>query len=175
MTPLFEVCFPLVVGTEGILSLDPKDKGNWSGGQVGSGTLVGTKYGVAAAYHPGLDIKNLSLPDAEAIHFTDYWLKASCDATPLARAALCLYDSAVNQGVGTAIKLMQQALGVPVDGAVGPRTLAAFHLIKPTHIARFMALRAVRYANTQGAAAEEEGWMDRLFTIAMSPLDQESR
>lgn len=170
MTPLFLLCFPIVVGTEGLLSTDPTDKGNWSGGEVGSGTLIGTKYGVAAAYHPGVDIKNLSLPDAELIHFDEYWSPACCEATPLARAALCLYDCAVNQGVGTAVKLMQQAIGVPVDGAVGPQTLAAMHLMKPEHIARFMALRAVRYASTQGAATQEEGWMDRLFTISLTSL-----
>ena len=35
-------------GHEGGLSLDPNDRGNWTGGKKGSGELRGTKYGIAA-------------------------------------------------------------------------------------------------------------------------------
>ena len=40
---------------EGTLSLDPTDTGNWTGGAVGRGTLVGTKYGISAASYPTLE------------------------------------------------------------------------------------------------------------------------
>ncbi len=49
---------PFTLHQEGGLSLDPKDPGNWTGGKVGLGKLLGTKYGIAAASHPGLDVRH---------------------------------------------------------------------------------------------------------------------
>jgi lysozyme family protein len=38
-----------------------------------------------------------------------------------------LRDSAFNRGPGGAAKILQMALGVTVDGGVGPETLGALH------------------------------------------------
>ncbi len=164
MTPLFEACFAIVVGIEGVLSLDPKDPGNYSGGQ-----LIGTKYGVSAAANPGIDIPNLTLDGAQAIHLARYWTPAGCDLLP-PRAALCAYDAAINEGVGTAIKLMQRALGVPPDGVLGPRTAAAYGQCKPAHIARFLALRGLRYASEANFDIDGASWFDRLFVVCLADL-----
>ncbi|MDE2105402.1 MAG: hypothetical protein KGL39_49705 [Patescibacteria group bacterium] len=89
-----------------------------------------TRWGISAAAYPQLDIATLSLDDAKSIYQRDYWeplrLGEIADQ-PVATKAL---DMAVNMGVGTASRLLQQAcivLGhaIRVDGIVGPATLAA--------------------------------------------------
>ena len=37
---------------EGGYSSNPKDPGNWTGGKVGAGKLLGTQKGIAAASYP---------------------------------------------------------------------------------------------------------------------------
>ena len=161
---LFDQAFAIVVGAEGKLSIDPNDPGNYR-----DGMLVGTKYGIDAASHPGVDIINLTIDQAKAIHLAQYWTPAGCSFL-LPRGAVCLYDCAINQGLSTATRLMQRAVGVPPDGIIGIETQAAFGKATSVHIARFMGLRAVRYANTLNFSADGEGWMRRMFTVVLAPL-----
>jgi Glycosyl hydrolase 108 len=58
---------------EGGYSNDRNDPGNWTGGKVGKGELHGTKYGIAANTYPKLDIKNLTIAQAEDMYKRDYW------------------------------------------------------------------------------------------------------
>jgi lysozyme family protein len=162
---LFDRAFVIVVGIEGKLSTDPRDPGNWRGGK-----LVGTKYGVAAAYHPGVDVPSLTLEDAKRIHLAEYWRPAGCYLMP-PRAALCAYDCAINQGPGEAVELMQEACGIFPDGKIGPLTRASFSAITSTQLARFMAERAERYTRTRGFSINGDGWFDRLFTVALAELE----
>ena len=65
---MFDVIFDRVLGHEGGFQADPRDRGNWTGGEVGKGELKGTKYGLAAMTYPELDIPALTLAEAEAIY-----------------------------------------------------------------------------------------------------------
>lgn len=117
----FELAFRLLIGHEGVFDNNPKDRGNWDTGVIGKGNLKGTKYGIAAHVYPDLDIKNLTLADAHRIYFSDYWSRAGCtDAPP--RLAAILLDAAVNNGVGSAVRWLQQSVGAAVDGVWGPNT-----------------------------------------------------
>ena len=79
----------------------PNDSGNWTGGKVGVGINKGTKYGISAASYPDLDIKNLTMEQADAIYFRDYWQASGADKLPWP-ACLLVFDTAVLHGVGTA-------------------------------------------------------------------------
>ena len=109
---------------EGGFTADPADAGNWTSGACGRGRCVGTKYGISAAAYPGLDIPRLTLEDAEAIYRRDYWNRIKGDEMP-AGLGLLVFDSAVNNGVSRAAKWLQAALGVTIDGELGPRSMAA--------------------------------------------------
>ena len=50
---------------EGGYQDNPADPGNWTGGKVGHGVMKGTKYGISAESYPHLDIKNLTVVEAE--------------------------------------------------------------------------------------------------------------
>lgn len=95
---------------EGGMSRDPNDPGNWTGGKVGVGNLLGTKYGIAANTYPNVDIPNLTQEKAAAIFKRDYWDKVGGDFQP-AGVDLCLYDTAVNSGTARARQFQQKVLG----------------------------------------------------------------
>jgi lysozyme family protein len=157
------VAFPWVVGEEGTLSLDPRDRGNWTGGAVGAGQLKGTKYGVSAAAYPDLDIPNLTLQQAHDLARTRYWDPTNCGQLPPA-VALCVFDFAYNAGNAEAGKVLQRSAGpgVVVDGVVGPQTLAAIRELDPrTVVTTFTDQRIAAYQKMAEFSIEGTGWTAR--------------
>jgi lysozyme family protein len=124
----FEESFKVLIGHEGGYSDDRNDPGNWTGGKVGAGEMLGTKYGVAANSYPMEDIKNLTLERAQQIYRRDYWDKLHADDLPK-QVRFAVFDGAVNSGVGQAAKWLQRAVGVKDDGIIGQGTLAAVRAI----------------------------------------------
>jgi len=162
----FEDCFAAVVGHEGVFSTDRGDPGNWTGGKIGEGAFKGTKYGIAASQYPHLDIVNITLGEAAAIYRDDYWSRIRGDELPAAWR-MAMFDTAVNMGVGTAIRMMQDALGVMVDGSIGPRTLAALQAADNRKLARFFSRRVKRYSELATFPRHWDGWLTRAFVTAM--------
>ena len=120
----FEQAFGFVIGLEGGYSANQADPGNWTGGRCGMGECRGTNWGVSAAAYPQLDIQALTQAQAKEIYQRDYWDRAGCRHLP-PPLALLVFDAAVNNGAGRAVRWLQAALGVAQDGAIGPATLAA--------------------------------------------------
>jgi lysozyme family protein len=121
---VFEQAFAIVVGEEGALSTDPADPGNWTGGACGRGICRGTKYGIAAAAHPELDIAALTLAQARSLYLAQYWDAAHASELP-PPLALMMFDAAVNSGLEKAVRWLQAALGCNVDGSMGSATIGA--------------------------------------------------
>ena len=64
-------------------------------------------------------------PEAVApLYKKRYWDAVRGDDLP-GGVDLCVFDCAVNSGVGRASKFLQQAVGVADDGKIGPGTIAA--------------------------------------------------
>ena len=101
---------PFTLHHEGGLSTDPRDPGNWTGGKPGRGTLVGTKYGIAASSHPMLDIRGLTLDGAAAIYWRDYVVRPGFAALPLP-LLLVTFENSVNCGPGRARAFLAAAPG----------------------------------------------------------------
>lgn len=91
-------------------TINPNDPGNWTGGKRGVGQLKGTKYGIAANTYPNLDIKNLTMAQADAIYVRDYWPKAWGDDWPHGFDQVT-YDATVNSGPGRGPLWTCKALG----------------------------------------------------------------
>ncbi len=121
---VFAAAFNFVIGHEGGLSLLESDPGNWTGGSVGAGKLRGTKWGISAAAYPNKDIPNLTIDQAKAIYWTDYWLKVRGPDLPPSLALLA-FDAATNNGPTRAVRWLQMAVGTQADGFFGPITLRA--------------------------------------------------
>lgn len=99
---------PFTLHAEAGLSTDAHDPGNWTGGKVGKGKMVGTKYGIAAASHPGLDIRNLTLAQAGDIYWRDYVVAPGFDKLPLP-LLLVTFDGGVNCGPVHAARWLREA------------------------------------------------------------------
>jgi lysozyme family protein len=135
----------------------------WEGGYVNDPNDPGgeTKFGISKRAYPALDIANLRLDEAEDIYRRDYWDRIRGDELSPG-LALAMFDCAVNQGLGTAVKLLQRALGVAADGIIGPVTLAAVRRDPEKAFVEFMAERMQRYAVTGGVKSFSRGWFRRL-------------
>lgn len=123
----------------------------------------------AVAADPSLPthVADLTVEQVTALYRRDQWAHVHGDSIPPGVAALA-FDSAVNEGPGTAVMLLQQALGVHADAIMGPATIAA---ITPAVAAEYAARRAVHYARL--GANEPDfvlGWMRRLFRVYTAAL-----
>lgn len=146
----FERAVALIIEKEGGYVNDTRDPGGE------------TKFGISRRTYPAVDIANLTVDQAKAIYRRDFWDACQCDALP-ADVAVLVFDCAVNQGVGAAKSLLQEAAGVPVDGAIGPKTLAAAG--RPGVAREFAALRAWRYEINRNEEVYGKGWFRRLFHV----------
>ena len=158
----FDQAFAILIGHEGGFSLDPHDNGNWTGAMVNRGVLKGTKYGISAGAYPSEDIKNLTLERAKALYLRDYWGPAGCTAVP---PGICfdLFDTAVNSGVGRAVRLLQRTVGTVEDGALGPKTLQAVSSMPVSRlVARFNAQRLLFMTDTPTWRNHGRGWAKRI-------------
>lgn len=124
-----------------------------------------TRWGISQRAYPNEDIQHLTRERAEELYFRDYWTPMHCEdlSWPV---ALMLFDAAVNQGTGAAPRLLQEALGVAVDGVLGPKTLAAAQGMSPAVLAwRLGRRRLRRYARTEGSAGDHESWTVRTLDM----------
>jgi lysozyme family protein len=149
---IFDLAFQALIGNEGGLVNDPADPGGL------------TKYGLSQRAYPGEDIAGMTLDRAKAIYLRDYWGPAGCDSVP-DLLKFDLFDMAVNQGVGTAIKCLQHAVGETEDGVLGPLTLQAIQSTPPERLLfRFDAARLVAYTQMDDARWLHfgRGWVRRV-------------
>jgi len=162
MNAAFDKAFERLIGHEGALSVDSKDPGNWTGGRVNVGVLLGTKFGIAANTYPDLDIPKLTLDQAKAIYYRDWWLKAGADEFDAA-IVYQLWDFAVNAGMSTAKRALQRAASVADDGQVGPLTIAAVKAMTVTDVLmRFNAQRLRHYTSLSTWPTFGKGWVNRV-------------
>jgi lysozyme family protein len=76
------------------------------------------------------EVRALSRTEAAAIYRERYWKAVRADELPPG-IDLVVFDAAVNSGPGRAIRWLQAALDVAVDGLIGPETLAAARGAEP--------------------------------------------
>lgn len=159
----FAACLEQVLKHEGGLSLVRADPGNWTGGKVGVGVLKGTNLGISAASYPDENIRGMTRARAGELYRRDYWDRVRGDDLPPG-LDLTVFDPAVNSGAARGARWFQQALGVTVDGRIGPVTVRAAQtaadgvaVIQRAHALRLGWLRSLSTWSTFG-----NGWMQRV-------------
>ena len=73
---------------------------------------------------PQRDVKLLEDAEMRAIYQAGYWVPPRCDLLA-SKLDLVQFDTAVNMGVGRAVRFLQTAVGCGVDGDFGPGTQRA--------------------------------------------------
>lgn len=136
-----------IVGSEGGYTVD-------NGGE--------TKWGISKKSYPNLDIKNLTVEQAEAIYQKDFLSKLRTDMLEDG-TAFQLLDFAVNSGVYGAIKCIQKEFGCHPDGIIGPDTLLAFHEYKEAPMMmKIIACRLEFMASLSVFDTYGRGWVNRM-------------
>lgn len=146
-----------VLEAEGGYTVDPNDPGGE------------TNFGISKKAYPNVDIKNLTVEQAKDIYLKDYWKPCRCDELPR-EIAISLFDSAVNQGVKTAIMIMQRALKVKDDGVIGPITIGAAMNATPRTQRLVLAERLAAYAKLMSDRPNllvfARNWSFRVLSLA---------
>ncbi len=161
----FETALAHVLEMEGGWSNDPHDPGG--------PTNLGITIGVYAAWK-GVELndanrdaliaelKQLKKPAVRPIYHARYWVPSRADALPPG-LALMHFDAAVNHGVGNAARMLQEVLGVTVDGEIGPETLgAAGRLPVDETVGRYADSRRKRYRSLPHFWRFGRGWLRRV-------------
>jgi len=147
----FDIAIGPVLANEGGYVSNPNDPGGE------------TKYGITKRQYPDLDIKNLSPDQAKEIYRRNYWQFDSIQNQTIANKLL---DMCVNMGVGSAIRLVQTAVQVAVDGRYGPQTEAAINNASADKILQALRFQSViRYLDlidkNPKLAEFKRGWLMR--------------
>lgn len=101
----------------------------WEGGYVdhpadpGGATNLGVTQATYDAHRsraglPARSVEFISRAEVETIYREAYWLRAGCDTISPPALALCVFDAAVNSGVGAALKWLSQTRDWPAFNAV---------------------------------------------------------
>jgi len=162
----FATCLPIILGYEGGFSDDPEDPGG--------ATMLGVTLGVYEQWVgrtvTPAELKALTPSDVAPIYRADYWDAVHGDDLPAGVDLMC-FDEAVNQGPGRAVRTLQEAVGVTVDGSIGKITLAAvasFHA--PGIIDAIRAARLAAYKSLPTYPRFGAGWTNRLNDVTARAL-----
>jgi lysozyme family protein len=90
------------------------------------------------------DIHELGREQAIAFYQRMFWDRYNLALIEEQAVANKVLDLAVNCGPGTAIRILQRAIGAPVDGVLGPKTAAAANQRTPE-----LVLQGIRTAGAQ--------------------------
>lgn len=161
-----------VLAMEGGMSDDPYDPGGPTNKGITLGVYADWKgQRLSASTRANLLSALKAIPDKEVeqIYRQRYWDKAGCDQLPAA-VALMHFDTAVNQGPGTAVRILQETIGTAADGIIGPLTLKALRAMPVETILRgYAENRRQRYRIIPHFWRFGRGWLKRVDkTLALA-------
>ena len=153
--------------------IDTKEHRNWCGYTTGkevykNGALDRggeTKFGIAKASSPEVDVTNLTMAGAKEIYIKKYWNVVRADELS-DLIAVYMFDSACGSGPYNAIKFLQRALGVKDDAVFGDKTLwAVQHTDQKELLIKLIAQRKQHYLDIVSNHPEQavflKGWNRR--------------
>ena len=161
--------FDMVLAHEGGFTNDQRDSGNHlPDGRQGC-TMLGCTQTNWEAYigHQVTqdDMKKLTPSDVKPLYQKNYWDAVSGDLLPsgLDYAAL---DFAINAGPAASRKMIQRALGVVADGAIGPNTLKAINEADAKElIQKFSDAKTTFYKGLGNFNVYGTGWLKRVADV----------
>lgn len=141
-----------------------------------------TKYGITqatlAAWRKqpvtAQDVQSLQMPEARLIYEAQYLNAPGIYRITDPTLQALLFDSAVQHGPATAVRWLQAAVGVPIDGDCGPVTAAAANA-NPARAYRQVLATRVRFygaiiSNNHSQAVFAAGWANRVAEfVEISP------
>lgn len=164
--------FDLVIHSEGGFTNDLRDPGNkLPDGREGSTNLGLTQKNWEA--HLGRqvtqdDMKALTTEDVKPLYKKDYWDAVKGDDLP-SGVDYAVFDFAINAGAGQARKMIQKALGVTPDGAIGPKTMKAIQDADADELlTKFSQAKEDFYKSLPTFQTYGKGWLRRVAEVQTS-------
>ena len=158
MTENFDHSLDLVLKSEGGFVNNPKDPG----GMTNLGVTANTWASFKGRNTNEKEMRSLTRDDVAPLYEKKYWDACKCDDLPSGVDYL-VFDFAVNSGPGRSVKILQKALGLPEDGAVGPVTIQTIDVMDKTElIARFSDAKKQFYESLPTFATFGNGWLKRV-------------
>jgi hypothetical protein len=169
----FEQALALVLKSEAGFQSDPHDDGN----KLPDGRAGCTNLGVTQAAwetyvgHPVTwnDMKALTPEKVAPFYKRKYWDMVHGDDLPTPIDYMA-FDLGVNTGTGRAVKLLQEAIGVTPDGALGPLSLSAIHNIPVKLLVERFTDTKEKYYKALNNPTYEHGWLNRVASVEVSAL-----
>jgi lysozyme family protein len=144
----FTSAFNRLISSEGGYVNDPRDPGGE------------TKFGISKRSYPDIDIKNLTLEVAKDIYYRDFWAPLGTIHPTL---KFQVFDFAVNSGIQTAVRKLQQAIGVADDGHWGPVSANRLSQLQLTDVLiLYLATRLEFMTSLKSFDTYGRGWARRL-------------
>jgi lysozyme family protein len=158
----FNACLAIVLASEGS-GFDPSGPSKYGILQSTLTAWLGRPASIA-------DVQALTPETVSPIYESDYFALAGCRDLP-AGLDLEVFDAAVQHGTGTAVRMLQRALGVTPDTVFGSVTAdAAAKANIPQTINAIVAARAALYRSLAGWPVDGPGWTARLYRTATDAL-----
>lgn len=149
----FDQAFEILLGHEGEYSDHPSDPGG--------ATRWGVTERVARAAGYTGDMRAFPKDQAKTIYRAQYWDAVMADQLP-ASLRFDVFDAAVNSGAKQSARWLQAAVGTPVDGSIGAKTIAAARQAGPAAAARFNGARLQFMTELTGWSHFGKGWARRI-------------
>jgi len=157
----FEDCLAHVLASEGGFVNHPKDPGGMT--NLGCTKAVWEEFIGHPVSEAGM--RALTPADVAPLYKRKYWDKVAGDQLP-SGLDYAVFDAAINSGPGRAAKWLQEVAGVPADGAIGPKTLAAIAEFTPaTLIAHYNDKRLQFLESLPTWGTFGKGWGNRVAHV----------
>ena len=162
----FDASLKLVLQSEGGYSAESCDPGGI--------TNLGVTQRVMEEWlgHPVDDkfMQKLTPEIVAPLYKAKYWMACSAPKLPIG-LDYAVFDTAVNMGVGTAVKLLQESLGCVPDAMLGPRTIQLIDQKDPTMmLAKFCQRRRDYYSGFKLFPLYGKGWLKRVEFVFENAL-----
>ncbi len=162
----FDHAFDLVLKYEGGYVNNSHDPG----GPTNLGITLATLRAWRQRHVDINDVKTLTKAEAGQIYRANYWDKIHGDDLP-SGVDFAVFDFAVNSGPGTAARLLQRALAVSTDGAIGPLTLKAAQQVRAADLITSYLDKRLAYLEGLGTwATFGKGWAARVASVKREAL-----
>lgn len=121
-----------------------------------------TKWGISKRSYPHIDIPTLTVEDAAEVYLRDFLRPLKYDRYQDG-VAFQLFDFAVNSGPQIAIRQLQKAIGVRVDGIIGNQTIGKINSMSESDlIMTLLAYRIKFMTRLKNWDDAGRGWMNRI-------------
>ncbi len=125
----FDKCLEMLLHHEGGFVNHPRDPG----GVTNLGVTLRVYERWVGKKISEQDMRSLTPADVAPIYKNEYWKRCKCDDLP-SGVDWCVFDWAVNSGVGRSAKALQGIIGATQDGGIGPKTLKLIEEHEPKEL-----------------------------------------